>query len=114
MGLFDPYFTLPSLYLRMPSWPLCPCVQAINNLTMANIIATVPPRTFNNSQKRSHVNLDLAILNLHQPDYNRLLGASVAKRCCLENTLTATPIVEEHLTTVMDEDHFFETVSVTF
>ena len=95
----------------MPSRSLCPHVQAVNNLTMANVIAAVPPRTFNNSQKRSRANLDSAISNLRQPDYNRLLGASVAKRRRLENTLTETPVVEEHLTVVTDEDHFFETVS---
>ena len=51
------------------------------------------------------------ISNFHQPDYDCLVGASVAKRCCLENASTTTPVVEEHFSTVTDEDHFLETVS---
>ena len=42
MGLFDPYFALRSLYLPMRSQSLCPRVQAVNNLTMANVFAAVP------------------------------------------------------------------------
>ena len=42
MGLFDLYFALPSLYLSMRLQLLCPCVQAVNNLTMANVFAAVP------------------------------------------------------------------------
>ena len=57
------------------------------------------------------MNLDLAISNLRQPDYDRLVGASVAKRRCLENASMTTPVVEEHFSAVTNEDHFFETVS---
>ena len=62
------------------------------DLTMAQILKAVPPRTFKMGERRSRAKLEAAIYNLLQWKYDLIVGASVAKRCRLDSNVS--PIVQ--------------------
>ena len=59
---------------------------------MPEILNTVPHHTFKTSERQCRVNLEAVIYNLPQDKYDLLVGASVAKRCCLNSAIASSVV----------------------
>ena len=92
----------------MPSPSASLRVQAVSNLNMPDVLHSVPPRTFNTSQRRSRAKMDEAIDLLPQSEYDLLVGASAAKKRRIDSSTSRLDEIE--FAPPFEEGQFFESV----